>query len=86
MNFALQAASSVHGHNQWPHHSPAFEAVLRQYITGCLHIGQAVMRGQLLYMGLYMSRKHLCSPWTLSAPVCEGSKRSLQPLEPPDAK
>lgn len=48
MAFALQAASPVHGHNQWPHHSPAFEAVLRQYITGCLHIGQAIMRGQIL--------------------------------------
>ena len=43
----MQSASPVHGRNQWPHHSPVFEAVLRQYISGCLSIGQAVMRGVL---------------------------------------
>ena len=43
----MQAASPVHGRNQWPHHCPAFEGALRQYIDGCLHIGQAVMRGRL---------------------------------------
>ena len=43
----MQSASPVHGQNQWPSHSPAFEAALRQYISGCLSIGQAVMRGML---------------------------------------
>ena len=43
----MQSASPVHGQNQWPHQIPAFEAVLRQYISGCLSIGQAVMRGML---------------------------------------
>ena len=52
----MQAASPVHGRNQWPHHCPAFEAALRQYIDGCLHIGQAVMRGQP------------CSLWPLYIP------------------
>ena len=43
----MQSASPVHGRNQWPHHSPVFETALRQYISGCLSIGQAVMRGTL---------------------------------------
>ncbi|CAK0785938.1 hypothetical protein CVIRNUC_009151 [Coccomyxa viridis] len=46
------AASPVHGRNQWPHHCPAFEGALRQYIDGCLHIGQAVMRGIARGLGL----------------------------------
>ncbi|CAL5228420.1 g11552 [Coccomyxa viridis] len=46
------SASPVHGQNQWPSHSPAFEAVLRQYISGCLSIGQAVMRGIAQGLGL----------------------------------
>ena len=43
----MQGASPVHGRNQWPRQAPAFEAALQQYISGCLSIGQAVMRGRL---------------------------------------
>ena len=44
--------SPVHGLNPWPSQVPVFEAVLRQYISGCLGLGEAVMRGIALGLGL----------------------------------
>ena len=39
------AQSQVHGLNQWPSQSAAFEQSLRAHISSCLLLGQALMRG-----------------------------------------
>ncbi|EIE18553.1 Clavaminate synthase-like protein, partial [Coccomyxa subellipsoidea C-169] len=45
-------ASPVHGMNPWPTQHPAFDASLRQYVQSCLGVGQAIMRGIALGLGL----------------------------------
>ena len=42
----LAAQSNVHGVNQWPAQSAAFDQSLRGHISSCLLLGQALMRGK----------------------------------------
>lgn len=41
-------SSPIHGPNQWPTQLPAFDTALREHIDSMLHLGQHLMRGQLL--------------------------------------
>ncbi|KAK9822807.1 hypothetical protein WJX81_000986 [Elliptochloris bilobata] len=44
--------SPLHGPNQWPRQLPEFDASLRRHVRSCLHLGQALMRGIALGLGL----------------------------------
>ncbi|CAL8466051.1 g5587 [Coccomyxa elongata] len=45
-------ASPLHGRNQWPVQRPSFDTSLQQYADACLGVGQAIMRGIALGLGL----------------------------------
>lgn len=45
-------ASPIHGPNQWPTQLPSFDTALRDYISNMLHLGQHLMRGIALGLGL----------------------------------
>ncbi|DBA89756.1 TPA: hypothetical protein ACH3X2_004633 [Trebouxia sp. C0005] len=51
----VSPASPIHGPNQWPTQRPTFDTALREYIDNMLHLGQHLMRGIAMGLGLPQS-------------------------------
>ncbi|KAL3151731.1 hypothetical protein ABBQ38_012710 [Trebouxia sp. C0009 RCD-2024] len=45
-------SSPIHGPNQWPTQLPTFDTALREYIGSMLHLGEHLMRGIAIGLGL----------------------------------
>lgn len=48
----VSPSSPIHGPNQWPTQMPRFDTALREYIDSMLHLGQHLMRGIAVGLGL----------------------------------